>query len=545
MVDLSGYKLTFSDEFNERSISQTGENTTWADIRDWWRFDANSDIGFGASSFVDPASGYDPFNVSNGVLTITAVPDRTEFGYPSSWESGLIHSKESFSQTYGYFEIKADFADERGAWDAFWLLPVEPKDPNNTGLWQEIDIVEHYGAEGNEATYRWIHTTDHTTNGNIERQVTSHNPSQVTGFHTYGMDWQADKISFYFDGEYMGSTVTPSDMHDPMFILANLATESKANEHGSPMTTKIDYIRAYSNDSDAVEVPLNGSGAGSQPTPPVVDASPTPPPVAETPPVQEAPPPVAEAPPTQETPQEASPSNPEPAPTETAGGGGGGSAPVAGEEPAAPPAAEAPPVVEAGGSTTPPPATEAPTGSAGGPVEAPAAPTAPTAPVASAGPEPMPEVPAAPPSAPPVVEAANPGGGANMDAFMALLNNAHDGSYKYIYCSPTSADARGSGADYVSAVSDFLDGRGFGEFRSDGAATQASLDPTVSSLWDQRGSAGDDQGGWSNAYANSGRYASSASEAHHRGERVGDVALDDGDNGQTQHVPVHVDLWSV
>ncbi|MDN3574959.1 1,3-beta-glucanase, partial [Methylobacterium longum] len=61
MVDLTGYKLTFDDEFNTRSISQTGAGTTYADIRPGWRYDANSDIGFGKSSFVDPASGYDPF----------------------------------------------------------------------------------------------------------------------------------------------------------------------------------------------------------------------------------------------------------------------------------------------------------------------------------------------------------------------------------------------------------------------------------------------------------------------------------------------------
>ena len=60
MIDLSGYKLTFDDEFNTRSISQAAGSTTWGDIRSQWRYDANSDIGFGHSSFVDPASGYDP-----------------------------------------------------------------------------------------------------------------------------------------------------------------------------------------------------------------------------------------------------------------------------------------------------------------------------------------------------------------------------------------------------------------------------------------------------------------------------------------------------
>ncbi len=32
-IDFTGYRLTFDDEFNTRSISQTGQGTTWADIR--------------------------------------------------------------------------------------------------------------------------------------------------------------------------------------------------------------------------------------------------------------------------------------------------------------------------------------------------------------------------------------------------------------------------------------------------------------------------------------------------------------------------------
>ena len=35
-LNLTGYKLTFSDEFNTRSISATGEGTTWADMRSAW-----------------------------------------------------------------------------------------------------------------------------------------------------------------------------------------------------------------------------------------------------------------------------------------------------------------------------------------------------------------------------------------------------------------------------------------------------------------------------------------------------------------------------
>lgn len=255
MLDLTGYRLTFDEEFNRRSISLEGQGTTWADTRREWRYDAHSDIGFGHSSFVDPSSGYDPFRVENGALTITAVPDRTASGHPGSWESGLITTQGNFSQTYGYFEMRAQLSSGIGAWDAFWLLPDTPAaNPGNQPGWQEIDIVEHYGAnEG--GVYGHVHTTDGTA---VERQFYSQHDGLTTGYHTYGVNWNADTIDFYFDGIYMGSRATPSDMHGPMYILADLATQgvsgNDADAAGVPLSMHIDYIRAFSNASDAVAV---------------------------------------------------------------------------------------------------------------------------------------------------------------------------------------------------------------------------------------------------------------------------------------------------
>ncbi|WP_244441757.1 family 16 glycosylhydrolase [Rhizobium grahamii] len=269
-IDLSKYQLTFDDEFNTRSISQTGNGTTWADIRPQWRFDANSDIGFGNSSFVDPSSGYDPFKVSNGVLTITAVPDRTGSGYPGAWESGLITTQGHFSQTYGYFEIRADFSNLAGAWDAFWLLPDHViADPYNAGHWQELDVVENYGSF-ERGVYSGIHTTDAAPNQNWQQnlQVYSELP-QPAGFHAYGMDWNEDTIGFYVDGQLVGTKPTPSDMHGPMYLLANLATQNDIHNNADiakvPISSQIDYIRVYSHHPETGGAPPPSSTIGTGP----------------------------------------------------------------------------------------------------------------------------------------------------------------------------------------------------------------------------------------------------------------------------------------
>ncbi|WP_407174314.1 carbohydrate-binding domain-containing protein [Bradyrhizobium sp. STM 3562] len=255
MIDLTGYKLTFDDEFNTRSISLTGAGTTWADTRAEWRGDAFSDVGLGTSSFVDPGSGYDPFSVSQGALTITAVPDRTPYGVPGAWESGLITTQGHFSQTYGYFEIRADFSSLPGGWDAFWLLPDHQiPDPTQTGHWQELDVAERYGVS-DSTVYSGIHTTDPGPNQDWQDllQVTSQMPNPA-GYHTYGMNWQPDQVSFYIDGQFIGSHPTPSDMHGPMYMIADLATQAPADIAGVPISSHIDYIRVFSSDPSATAV---------------------------------------------------------------------------------------------------------------------------------------------------------------------------------------------------------------------------------------------------------------------------------------------------
>ena len=253
-INLTGYKLTFDDEFNKLSVSQSGTTTTWADIRQSSRFDANSDIGFGASSFLDAASGYNPFSVSGGALTITGIPYTVKFGYPGSWQSGLIHTAGTFVQTYGYFEMRAKFNSVPGTWPAFWLLPATPLHPagRDPSLWQELDVVEQYGAY-TQGVYSNIHTTEPAPAGVMWNFFSSH-PEIASGYHTYGMDWEPKTITFYVDGVLMGSKPTPDDMTGPMYMLVDLARDTPYKANAAAMSMNVDYVRAFSNSASAIAV---------------------------------------------------------------------------------------------------------------------------------------------------------------------------------------------------------------------------------------------------------------------------------------------------
>src|SRR5262249_17983672 len=77
------------------------------------------------------------------------------------------------------------------------------------------------------------------------------------GYHTYGVMWDPQHITFYFDGQVTGQQDTPADMHQTMYLLADLAMQAKSGVTDDPKHLNIDYIRAYSNDPNAKAVALD------------------------------------------------------------------------------------------------------------------------------------------------------------------------------------------------------------------------------------------------------------------------------------------------
>jgi beta-glucanase (GH16 family) len=246
MLDLTGYRLTFDDEFNSLSISQNGTGTVWSDIRPGSRMGPNADIGFGNSAFVDPASGVNPFSLQNGALQITAERADSSVVGPAQWASGLISTIRSFSQEYGYFEMRAELPTDTGVWPAFWMLPADQSWP------PEIDVFEAYGDSN---LWQYAHTNQ--TGQHTYQQTWSAQPTMTSGYHTYGVMWNAQTITFYFDGQVTGQQATPADMHGAMYLLADLATQQKSGVTEIAKELNIDYIRAYSNDPSATAVSLD------------------------------------------------------------------------------------------------------------------------------------------------------------------------------------------------------------------------------------------------------------------------------------------------
>jgi hypothetical protein len=115
-IDLTGYKLVFSDEFQTPSVgSHKGKGAAkWGD---WPPCPAGA---FSVSHWVRGR-----VRVNNGILFCDAVwnPQRNDAA-GNNWESGLIASmdisRSGFAQRFGYWSARMKMPDAReGTWCAF------------------------------------------------------------------------------------------------------------------------------------------------------------------------------------------------------------------------------------------------------------------------------------------------------------------------------------------------------------------------------------------------------------------------------------------
>jgi len=245
-LDRSHLELTFADEFDTLSL-WNGSSGTW-DSNFWWggangsSLTGNNELQWYIDTSYAPTSTVNPFSVNDGVLTITAAraPEAIK-PYINNYQytSGLLTTYESFAQTYGYFEIRADMPEKQGVWPAFWLLPED-------GSWPpELDVIEMTGQDPNK-----LLLTSHSNETGSQTTVASTAfAANTEGFHTYGVLWTEDELVWYFDDVEVARAATPADMHDPMYMLVDLAVGgiagTPADGLATPAEMKIDYVHAY------------------------------------------------------------------------------------------------------------------------------------------------------------------------------------------------------------------------------------------------------------------------------------------------------------
>jgi hypothetical protein len=260
-------RRTFHDDFDTHPLSNGkwvphyAGGAAWPEARYWGGegsdFRRKTTYNGEQQIYVDPryggrattALGLDPFKIQDGILSIIASrtpPALKSLLFDNEYVSGILTTQSSFSQKYGYFEIRSKVPVGTGVWPAFWLLADD-------GGWPpEIDVMEGRGERPGDVvmTTHWrIPASGVVESCGFDFSVAN----AASHFHDYGVLWAPDRIVYFIDRKPVFDTRVPVGFDDPMYMIVNLAMGSKyfggvgVVDAETPVTVafEIDRISAY------------------------------------------------------------------------------------------------------------------------------------------------------------------------------------------------------------------------------------------------------------------------------------------------------------
>lgn len=220
-------------------------------------------------SALDPDNGYAWYGGTKAIIEGSAVNSGSGSSGSGKREitSGRITTQGKHDFTYGRFEARAKVPAGQGYLPAFWLMAT---DEGLYGQWPkcgEIDIMEVMG-QNTSKSYHTIHYGYSAGTGHKENQGSKilSEGSFSDEFHTYTLDWDPGKITWYVDGEEVYTTsdwytgtdddnqVTyPAPFDQNFYIILNLAVggswvgypDDEAYADMNNQKYEIDYVRVY------------------------------------------------------------------------------------------------------------------------------------------------------------------------------------------------------------------------------------------------------------------------------------------------------------
>lgn len=244
----SGYRLTFQDEFVPLANGDNGLNSAKWNTAIWYETPHHiKNYGVRDSSGPRDSADAGAEHSASGVLRIWPQPDGNTFVNRTLDTDG-----SKFTQTYGFFEMRARLPYGQGPWPAFWLF-------NHIGRKRpEIDIMEAY--PGAPVEKNWSSVDKHPINygTTVWRDATSQAGWRMiaTGrdlyrsFNVYGVKWDASNVTFYFNGSPVYSVNVR--MRDPLYVVLSLWYGSESGTPDVSVTPigetnafEIDYVRVW------------------------------------------------------------------------------------------------------------------------------------------------------------------------------------------------------------------------------------------------------------------------------------------------------------
>ncbi|MBX9243401.1 family 16 glycosylhydrolase [Actinotalea ferrariae] len=256
--------VVYRDDF-DASAGTPVDPTTWSNETGGWGW------GNAEHQYYTPGS-QNVWQDGEGNLEIELRPNTDESlwcstnGAPCGYTSARIATQGKAEFLYGRIEARLKVPAGEGLWPAFWTLGNDFLEVGwpQTG---EIDIMEHVEGDNGRPweSFGTVHGPGYSGGQSVGHKVCLDDAGEATTcprtsgesfsdeFHTYGVEWEPDRITWLLDGEPFGS-VTPEELpgewvfDHPYFLIANMAIGGNFGgtiEPGLelPASYLIDYIQ--------------------------------------------------------------------------------------------------------------------------------------------------------------------------------------------------------------------------------------------------------------------------------------------------------------
>lgn len=176
----------------------------------------------------------------------------------AGYTSACLVTSGIASWTYGRIEVRAKLPHGKGVWPAIWTLGANIGSDilNHKTPWPicgEIDIMEFVGKEP-----EYVHANIHYGPDGVHKcepgKLATDNPWD--DFHLYAMEWDEQKIDFYFDdNKYHSADLdlagkgADNAFRKPHYLLINLALGGgwggEIDDAIFPQQFLVEYVRVY------------------------------------------------------------------------------------------------------------------------------------------------------------------------------------------------------------------------------------------------------------------------------------------------------------
>jgi len=235
------WDLVWSDEFETDTIDLNNWNYQVEEagrFNDEWQRYTNSN----ENAYID-----------KNCLVIKAVHESDIHGM-DQYTSARMHTANKQAWRYGRIAARMKLPQGEGMWPAFWMLGANIDENGGDTPWPqsgEIDILELYGSKDDGLIEANVHYADasgsHSMMGAAAFKLG--NGKFADAFHIFELEWDANRITWFVDGEQFASMSISSDelseFHKEFFILLNIAVVDANATTKFPQYMYVDWVRVY------------------------------------------------------------------------------------------------------------------------------------------------------------------------------------------------------------------------------------------------------------------------------------------------------------